>query len=139
MACDLAANCSFLFGFFSCNLPDDTINVKLTVPTLQGIHTFKKVRNTQMIRCSPWGSEIKPFPSLQRKMMEYLWQKQTITTSYQSTPGRNQAITTLSRPKASPMRKCNKTRPIKDKLSRPRKVIVGFHKRFYADKLAHHS
>ena len=64
MACELAANCNFLFSFFSCNLPEDTIDVELMVHTLVGIYTFKKDRNTQVIRCSPWGTEVKPFPSL---------------------------------------------------------------------------
>ena len=75
MGCDLAANCNFLFGFFSGTLPEDTIDVDLTVHTLPGIHTFRKDRNTQAIKYSPWGTKIKPFPSLQRKMMEYLRQR----------------------------------------------------------------
>ena len=124
MACDLAANCNFLFGFFSCNLLEDTIDIKLMVYTLWRINTFKKDQNTQVIRCVPWGTEVKPFPSLWRKMMEYLKQKQTIATpfanrSYQSTPERSHAITTQSRPKASPMRKCRH--------STPRRVNIGFH------------
>ena len=74
VACDLAANCSFLFSF-SNNLPEDTIDIEMMVHTLQGIHTFKKDRNIQVTRCSPWGTEVKPFPSLQRKMKEYLRQR----------------------------------------------------------------
>ena len=75
-------------------------------------------------------------------MMEYLRQKQTIATpfanrSYQSrskaTPVRSQAITTQLRPKATPVKRCKTaslTRPHKDKLSKPRKVNVGFHPEF---------
>ena len=65
MACDLAANHNFLFGFFLCTLPEDMINVDIKVHTLWGIHIFRKDRNTLMIKCSPLGTEVKPFPSLQ--------------------------------------------------------------------------
>ena len=60
-------------------------------------------------------------------MKEYLRQKQTITTPYQSTPERSQTITTviIPRPEASPMRKHSK-----NKLSKPRKVNVSFHPDF---------
>ena len=93
MASNLAVNYKFLFGFLTCNCPEDTIDVKLMVHTLLGIHAFKKNRNTEVIRCSPWEREVQPFLPLQRKMMEYLRQKQTFATpfvnmSYQSTPKR---------------------------------------------------
>ena len=39
----------------------------LKVHTLWGIHTYKKDRSTQVIKSSPWGAEVKPFPSLQKK------------------------------------------------------------------------
>ena len=70
MVSDLAANCNFLLGYFTCSLLEDTIDVDLTVCTLKGIHTFRKDRNTQLSRCSPWGTEMKPFPSLKKKMTE---------------------------------------------------------------------
>ena len=31
MACDLEPQCNFLYGFFTCNLPDDAIHVEVTV------------------------------------------------------------------------------------------------------------
>ena len=91
MACNLAAHCNFLFGFFSCTLPEDTIDVNLMVHTLWEIHMFKKVRNTQVIKFIPWGTKVKPFPSLQSKITEYLRQREAFTNpfanrSYQSRP-----------------------------------------------------
>ena len=95
-------------------------------PYLQGIHTFKKDRSTQVIRCSTWGTQVKPFPSLQRKMREYLRWRQTIAT-----PFANRSY--QARPKATPVRRHNLvtlTTPNKDKLSKPRKINVGYHPRF---------
>ena len=100
MACKLAANCNFLFQCFSCNLPEDTIDVNLKVHTLWGIHVDKKDRSTQVIKCSPQGTEVKPFLSPQRKMMEYIRQRQVIAT-----PFANRSY--QPRPKATPVRRCN--------------------------------
>ena len=82
MTCKLSANCDLIFGILSCNLPEDTIDVDLKVCTLQGIHTYKKDRNAQVIKCSPWGSEVRPCPSLQKKMAEFLRCRQFIATPY---------------------------------------------------------
>ena len=71
MACQLAANCNFLFGFFSCNLPEDTFDMDLKVHTLWRIHTYEKDGNTQVIKCSPWGTEVKPH-LYKEKMTQYL-------------------------------------------------------------------
>ena len=56
MACDLALQCHFLYGFFHFYLPEDTIDVEITVRTLRGIHNFRKDHVTQLSMCSPWGT-----------------------------------------------------------------------------------
>ena len=84
MACNLAANCTFLFGFFSCTFLEDTIDMDLMVHTLWGIHTFRKDSNTQVIKCSPCVTEVKPFPSLHRKMTEYLRHREAIANPIQT-------------------------------------------------------
>ena len=119
MACNLATNCNFLFGFFSFNLPEDKIDVGLTVNALHGIHTFKRYINTKMTKCSPWVTEIKPFPSLQKKMTEYCRQRQANTNP--STNRSNQF-----RPKATSVRRCKlvtTTRPHKDTFLSPESSI----------------
>ena len=68
MACDLAPNCNSLFGYFSCNLPEDMKDVTITVHMLKGTHTLRKDRSTQVSRYSLWGMEVRPFPSLRKKM-----------------------------------------------------------------------
>ena len=59
-----------------------------------------------MIKCSPWGIEVKPFPLLQRKMKQYLRQKETIATHFanrsyktrsKATPVRQHQLVTLTR------------------------------------------
>ena len=107
MACNLEANCNFLHGFFSCTLPEDTIDVDITLHNLKGIHTFRKDRNTQVIKCSPWTSKIKSFQSLQHKMVLYLRQREAATSPYanRSSHSRMKPFHFAKRPKATPTRK----------------------------------
>ena len=120
MACELSVYCNLIFGIPSCNLLEDTVDVNLRVHTLWGIHTYKKDRSTQVMKCSPWGTEVKPSPSLQKKMAEYLRCRQIIATpfanrSYESRPkvaARRHNLVTL-------------TRPNREKHSQPRKINVG--------------
>ena len=74
MACELAANCDLIYGILTCNKHGSE------GPHLTGIHTYKKDRSTQVIKCTSWGTMVKPFPSLQRKMMEYHRERQIIAT-----------------------------------------------------------
>ena len=67
MACDLAPTCNFLFGYILCTLLDDTVDIDITVHVLKGIHTFRKDQTIQLSKHSPWGMEVKPFPSLRKK------------------------------------------------------------------------
>ena len=79
MSCELTHNCDLIFGILNTNLPKDTIDVFLKVHTLLGIYIYKKDRSTQVSKYSPLGSEVKPFPSLQKKITEFLRQRQVIT------------------------------------------------------------
>ena len=68
MDCKLNPQCNFLYRFFKCNLPDDTIDMEITVRTLKGIHKFRTDHATQSSMCSSWGSQVEPFPLIVRKM-----------------------------------------------------------------------
>ena len=72
MACDLAPSCNFLYGVLSYHLPEDTIDVELTVRMLKGIHSYRKDCSTQISSCSPWSLQVCPFLSLTKKMEVYL-------------------------------------------------------------------
>ena len=108
-----------IFGILKCNLPEDTIDGDLKVCTLRGIHTFIKDRITQIIKCSPWGTNVQPCPSLKRKMMQFMRCRRTITTLFANR---------YFHPKPKVVAKCNlvsSTRLNRAKLSQLSKINVG--------------
>ena len=78
-ACELLMQYDLVFGILKCTLPEDTIHVDLKACTPRGIYTFRKDRRTQIMKWSPWGTEIQPYPSL-KKMVEFMRHRQTIAT-----------------------------------------------------------
>ena len=75
---------NFLYRFFQYDLLEDTIDVDITVWTLKGIHIFRKDHSSQSSVCSPWGSLVKPFPSLVKKMEAYIEERWNITNPFSS-------------------------------------------------------
>ena len=119
MACKLSTPCDLILRILSCTLPEDIIDVDFKVHTLSGMHTYKKDRSTQVIKCRPWETEVQPFPSLQKKMTEFMRSRQIIAT-----PFANRSF--QPRPKVAAI-KCNLvplTRLNRAKLSQPTKVNV---------------
>ena len=53
-------------------LPVEMVDMEVKVKTMQGIHTFRRVRTSQVIRCNPWSTKLHPYPSLIQKMKTYL-------------------------------------------------------------------
>ena len=102
MACNLAPQCSFLYGFFQCDLPEDTIDVEITVRTLKGIHNFRKDCTSQKSTCTPWGLQVKPFPSLRKMIKAYMEERQNIANPFSPTQKYP------NRPKPSPFVKLHK-------------------------------
>ena len=91
MACNLAPTCNYLFGYFLCTLLEDMIDVDITMYMMKDIHTFRKDKTMQISKCSPWRMGVKPFPSLRKKMKDYIEESQTtvspfIHRSYPSMP-----------------------------------------------------
>ena len=72
MACILYPECNFLHGYFRCPLPVEMVDVEVKVKTMQGIHTFRRDRTSQVIRCNPWSTKLHPYPSLIQQMKTYL-------------------------------------------------------------------
>ena len=68
----LSMQCDLIFGILKCTLPKDKIDVDLKVCTLRGIHTFRKDSRTQVIDCSHLGTKVQPYPSLEKKMVEFM-------------------------------------------------------------------
>ena len=79
MACKLSMQYNLVYRFLKCALPKDMIDVDLKVCTLKGIHMFKKDYKSQTSKCSPWRAQVKPYPSIKKKMVEFRCQRQAIT------------------------------------------------------------
>ena len=95
MACVLALQCNFLYGFFQCQLPEDIINVEVRVRTMKGIHTFKRDCTTQITSCRPWSSQLHPYSSLEKNMKAYLEQRRNDTNPFHPTSTYPDRPTTL--------------------------------------------
>ena len=72
MACILNPECNFFYGYFRCLLPIETMDVKVKIKMMRGIHTFRRDWTTEVISCNPWSLRLCPYPSLIRKMKTYL-------------------------------------------------------------------
>ena len=111
MACILCPECNFLHGYFRCQLPVETADVEVKVKTMQGIHTFRRDRTSQVIKCNPWSTRLCPYPFLIQKMKTYLElegrygpksRPQPQTQSQQILPQPNQPPATSSPTKHQP-------------------------------------
>ena len=72
MACILHPECNFLHGYFRCQIPEEMVDVEVKVKTMQGIHTFRRDRTSQVIKCNPWSTRLCPYLCLIWKMKTYL-------------------------------------------------------------------
>ena len=72
MACILRPECNFLTGYFRCLLPLETVDVEVKVKMMRGIHTFRRDRTSQIIKCNPWSTKLHPYHSLIWKLKIYL-------------------------------------------------------------------
>ena len=68
---NLKVQCDFLFHKFCCALPKETRDVEVTIWTMDGIHTYRRDRTTQVASYSPWKRQVKSFSSLRKKIAEY--------------------------------------------------------------------
>ena len=85
MACNLNPQCNFLYGFLRCNLPEDTIDMEVTVRTLKGINNFRRDHATQSSTWSLWGSLVKPFRPLVTNMEAYMEERQNFMNPFSPT------------------------------------------------------
>ena len=104
MACVLMPQCDFLYCYFWCQLPEDTINMEVTLGTMMGIHTFKRDHVGQIISCRPWSLPLHPHSSMAIKMRTYLELKDHIADPLHSNP------TYPDRPNTPPPQKLQSSR-----------------------------
>ena len=84
----------------------------------------------QISRCSLSSTDAKPFSSLQKKMKDYIKEYQAIANPFMhsSFPSRPNPSPFAERPKGTPVKRSNMvTRCNIEKLSKPRKINVGYH------------
>ena len=128
MACNLELTCKFLFGYFLCTLPEDMIDIDITVHIMKGIHTFRKDQSMQISRCSLWGMGVKLLPSLRKKMKEYIKECLTIANpfNHRSYPCRPNPLPFTKWPKATPVKRSTVvTRHNIENCQKPRNINVG--------------
>ena len=86
MACVLTLQCNFPYGYFWCQLPEDTIDVEVSVRTMKSIHSVRRDCFTQLISYKPWTQNHHPYPSPTRKMRTYLELKEQMADSLHTSP-----------------------------------------------------
>ena len=72
MAYILRQECNFLHGYFRYQLPVKMVDVEVKVKMMQGIHTFRRDRTSQVIKYNPWSTRLHPYPSFNQKMKTHL-------------------------------------------------------------------
>ena len=72
MVCILHPECNFLHRYFRYELPEQMVDVEVKAKTMQSIHTFRRDRTSQVIKCNPWSTKLCLYPSLIQKMRTYL-------------------------------------------------------------------
>ena len=63
--------CNFFFGFMRTNLPTNTVDVELTLRTVQGIYICHKDHTMETTIFTPWSKSVIPFPSLRKKIKAF--------------------------------------------------------------------
>ena len=72
MACILQPECKFLHGYFRCCLLFETVDTEVKITLMQGSHTSRMGRTSQLIRCTPWSTRICPHPTIIKKIKTFL-------------------------------------------------------------------
>ena len=72
MASLLQPECNFLHGFFRCRLLVEVVDVEVKITLMQGMHIFRRDRTTQLIKCTPWSTRLRPHPTIIKKMKTFL-------------------------------------------------------------------
>ena len=71
MAREINAECNFFFGFMHTNFPVDTVDVELTLRTVQGIYIYHKDHTMETTIFTSASKSVTPFPSLRKKIKAF--------------------------------------------------------------------
>ena len=72
VACLLQPECNFLHGFFRCKLRVEVVDIEVKITSMQGMHIFRRDWTTQLIKCTPWSTNLHPYPTIIKKMKTLL-------------------------------------------------------------------
>ena len=86
MAWESKPTCDFLFGFFQCALLEGTIDIELTARMVKGIHSYRKDHTSEQVTCSPRSRQMKPFPSLRKKIGAFEEEKNNKNSPFYTNP-----------------------------------------------------
>ena len=84
MACQLQPECNFLHGFFKCKLPMEVVDVEVKIMSMQGTHLYKRDWTMQVTKCLPWTNNIRPHPTIIKKMKTFLEVENKMGTTIQT-------------------------------------------------------
>ena len=68
MAREISLVCDFIFRSIHTSLLTDMMDIELTLRTIKGIYTYRKVHMAKSMVFLPWSRTMIPYPSLHRKM-----------------------------------------------------------------------
>ena len=114
--------CDLMYGFLKCALPEDTIDVDLKVCMLKGIYTFKKDYKSQTSKSSLCRAEVQPYPTLRKRMVEFMCRRQITTTSYASKSYKSQDLPSQTKSNPREEKLVQLTKPDRGKLVKLRKI-----------------
>ena len=90
MACQLQPECNFLHGYFKCKLPMEVADVEVKIMSMQGTDLYKRDWTTQVTKCLLWTNNIRPHPTIVKKMKTFLEVENKMGTMIQSSMLNNQ-------------------------------------------------
>ena len=68
----LQSECNFLYGYFRCCLPIETVDIEVKITSMQGTHAFRRAKTSQLIKCTPWSTRLCPHPTIIKKIKTFL-------------------------------------------------------------------
>ena len=90
MACQLQPECNFMHGYFQCKLLVEVVDVEVKIMSMLGTHLYKRDQTMQVTKCLPWTNNIRPHPTIVKKMKTFLEVENKMGTMIQSSMPSNQ-------------------------------------------------
>ena len=83
---NLKAHYNLNFHYPCYAIPEDTVDVEMTIQMVDGIYTYRRDQTTQMTSYSQWSRQVKPFSSPRKKIPDYKQEKKESCEKRNSNP-----------------------------------------------------